>query len=121
MLVKGASKVDHVQYKNLFADMVSPIRGPAFDEARAQAATISWQCYVQSVRVAAAEMELALCKAATGASSVRETFAAVKEAIAIYSAMKELTTPDVVNQKKVALQKVGTSGDMECQMLCGVG
>ena len=83
----GVSKKEHVVYMNLFADMVSPLKGEEYKKAIAASANIAWQSALQSVRISAAEMELVLCRVA-GGSAVAEAFAALSEATDAYTAIE---------------------------------
>ena len=103
----GVSKKEHVVYMNLFADMVSQLKGEEYKKAIAASAKIAWESALQSVRISAAEMELVLGKSAVaGGSAVAEGVAALREATDAYTAIEAPSGEAAAAQQKVALQTV---------------
>ena len=92
---------------NLFADMVSHLKGEEYKKAIAASAKIAWESALQSVRISAAEMELVLGKfAVAGGSAVAEGFAALREATDAYTAIEAPAEEAATLRQKLALHKV---------------
>lgn len=119
-LREGANRADPLSYFTMYQDMVAPMRGAAYDTAIRVSSIMAWQCGVNQVRIAAADLEVALPKI-NSADSVRDTFKSLDEATAAYvaigvgsagaaadadDAQKKQVAAQVAKQKQAALQKV---------------